>query len=451
MPHSAREPKFSLPDNFIWGAATSAYQIEGAHDKDGKSASIWDVFTRKRRKIRGRENGTIACDHYNRFQEDVNLMAELGLSAYRFSLSWSRLIREDGSVEPRGFDFYKRLLDALHAKNIRPFVTLYHWDLPQYLQKRGGWAKREIIHEFARYTEAVTEHLGGLIDNYIVLNEPMVFLILGYLLGAHAPGKRSLSKFFAASHYALLAQAEAARSLRAAQPKAQIGTSISTTAVYPRSDSERDIQSAERFDTLYNTFYTEPVLGRGYPTAKFSTLKRIEKYIQEGDMEKLRFDFDFWGINNYTRKIVRYSRWVPYAHWRELPTHHEALTNSLGWEVHSEGLYDLLKKFSAYKEIRNLIVTENGFAAEDQLVAGRVQDKERIAYYKDYIAQVLRAKNEGVNVTGYFAWSLLDNFEWAEGYAARFGLVHVDYLTQARRIKDSGYWYRDFIAGKEAL
>ncbi|MFO1480092.1 MAG: GH1 family beta-glucosidase [Turneriella sp.] len=433
---------------FLWGAATSAYQIEGAHNADGKEPSIWDAFAHRRRKIKGKDHGDIACDHYHRWPQDVELLAELGLSTYRFSLSWPRLVRADGSANEAGFTYYRNLLRALRAKNIRPFVTLYHWDLPQYLEERGGWVNRDIIRHFTSYTALVVQKLGDLVNDFIVLNEPMIFLTLGYLLGIHAPGKRSIKKFFAASHHALLAQAEAARIIRSVRPDARIGTTISTTAVYPASERPRDRLAAERFDVLYNTFYLDPVVGRGYPTRHFPFLRRIEKFVEAGDMQKLQFDFDFWGINTYTRKVVRYSRITPVIHWRELKNPPGAAANCMNWEVYPEGLYDLLKKFSAYPEIRELMVTENGFAAEDQLVAGRVADAERIGYYREYIGQVLRAKQEGVNVTGYFAWSLLDNFEWAEGYRPRFGLVHVDYLTQKRTIKDSGYWFRDFVRGR---
>ncbi len=434
--------------NFLWGAATSAYQIEGAHKADGKEPSIWDVFSHRRRKIKGGHNGDVACDHYHRWQQDIELLAELGFNSYRFSLSWPRLVRADGSANEAGFDYYRRLLEALHKKNIRPFVTLYHWDLPYHLEEQGGWANREIVRHFMNYATLVVQRLGDLVGDFIVLNEPMIFLTLGYLLGVHAPGKRSIKKFFAASHHALLAQAEAARTIRATLPRVRIGTTISTTAVYPASERPSDLLAAERFDVLYNTFYLDPVLGRGYPTRHFPFLRRIEKYVQPGDMDALRFDFDFWGINNYTRKVVRYSRMTPIIHWRELKNPPGAAANCMNWEVYPEGLYDLLRKFSAYREIRELIVTENGYAAGDQLIAGRVVDAERISYYREYLAQVLRAKQEGVNVTGYFAWSLLDNFEWAEGYRPRFGLIHVDYLTQKRTIKDSGYWFRDFLRSK---
>lgn len=434
--------------NFLWGAATSAYQIEGAATADGKTASIWDTFSHRRRKIKQGHHGDIACDHYNRMPGDIGLMQQLGLQAYRFSLSWPRILPSlSAGANSRGLDFYNRLVDQLLAAGIRPFVTLYHWDLPQYLQDSGGWANRDIIGRFEDYAGVCAKALGDRVKDFIVLNEPMIFLTLGYLLGLHAPGKRSVSGFFAASHHALLAQAAAARLVRATVKDARVGTTISTTAAYPATDKRRDILAAHRFDTLYNTFYLDPVVGRGYPTDHFPVLRKIEKHIRGGDMEALRFDFDFWGLNTYTRKIVKYSRFIPYIHWRELKNPPGSKETSLKWEIYPQGIYDLLMKLAAYPEIREIMVTENGAAFTDTVGQGRVADDYRIDYFKGYLSEVLRAKREGANITGYFAWSLMDNFEWAEGYAPRFGLIHVDYETQKRTIKDSGYWYRDFISG----
>ncbi|MCS6971644.1 MAG: GH1 family beta-glucosidase [Turneriella sp.] len=433
--------------DFLWGAATSAYQIEGSPAADGKVPSIWDVFSHRRRKIARHENADIACDHYRRWREDLAILAEIGFNAYRFSLSWPRLILANGRPNPKGIEHYRKICEFLLERNIRPFVTLYHWDLPQWLEDKGGWAYRGIVDYFADYAAVVAKAFGDLVNDFIVLNEPMVFLTLGYLLGVHAPGRRSLRKFFAASHHALLAQAEAARALKAEKSSLRVGTTISATAVYPASGSKRDVQAAERFDAIYNTFYLEPVLGRGYPTAKFPFLRRIERFVQAGDMERVRFDFSFWGINTYTRQVVRASRLVPIARWRQVknPT---AAKNCLGWEVFPRGLYDLLKKYAAYPEIRELIVTENGYADEMTPVAGRVVDHGRIHYHQQYLAELLRAQREGVPVKGYFVWSLLDNFEWAEGFRPRFGLVYVDYLTGRRFWKDSAFWWRKFLTGQ---
>ncbi len=445
---NAAEIKGSDFGDFVFGAATSAYQIEGAHDADGKTNSIWDTFTKRRRKIKNRENGNTACDHYHRVDEDVAIMQKLQLQAYRFSISWPRIQPSAGGAENiRGSDFYNRLTDKLLAAGIRPFVTLYHWDLPQYLENSGGWRNRDTIRRFEDFAEIVSRRLGDRVKDFIIFNEPMIFLSLGNLLGLHAPGRRSLKGFFAASHHVLLAQAAAARVVRATCPQAEIGTTISATAAYAASDRPRDILAASRFDTLFNTFYLEPVLGRGYPTQHFPALRKIEKHIRSGDMESLQFDFDFWGLNTYTRKRVKYSRMVPYVHWRELKNDPAVSETAMRWEIFPQGIYDLLKKYGSYKEIRKLYITENGAAFHDQVVAGRVADNYRIDYLRSYLTAVLKAKQEGVNIAGYFAWSLLDNFEWAEGYHARFGLTHVDYLTQKRTIKDSGYWYSRFISG----
>lgn len=433
--------------HFLWGAATSAYQIEGARYADGKTDSIWDTFAHRRGKIKNREHGDIACDHYNLMPEDVALMRKMGLQAYRFSIAWPRIFPQDrGPANPKGLDFYSRLVDKLLAAGIRPFVTLYHWDLPQYLEDKGGWTNRETVGRFSDYVTAVTKRLGDRVKDFIVFNEPMIFLSLGYLLGIHAPGRRGFKNFFSSSHHVLLAQAEGARVLRALVPDAQVGTTISATAAYPATNHPLDIRAAERFDTFYNTFYIEPVLTGRYKTEHFPVLRRIEKFIRPGDMETLRFDFDFWGLNTYTRKQVRYSRWIPYIRWRELKNPVGAKETALRWEIYPEGIYDLLKKYAAYPGVKKLYITENGAAFHDQLVAGRVVDKYRIEYLDAYTQQVLRARAEGVPVAGYFAWSLLDNFEWAEGYHSRFGLVYVDYLTQRRYLKDSAFWYRDLIS-----
>ena len=444
---NAPELKRSDFGDFVFGAATSAYQIEGAYKEDGKTDSIWDTFTRRRGKIKNRENGNVACDHYHRVDEDVAIMRQLKLEAYRFSISWPRVQPVRGGAEnTKGTDFYSRLVDRLLEANIRPFVTLYHWDMPQYLEDSGGFLNRDTIHRFGEFASLVGRRLGDRVKDFIVFNEPMIFLTLGNLLGLHAPGRRSLKGFFAASHHVLLAQAEGARALRAAAPAAQIGTTISATAAYPASDRPRDILAAERFDTLFNTFYLEPVLGRGYPTEHFPALRRIEKHIKPGDMEKLQHDFDFWGLNTYTRKRVKYSRFIPFVHWRELKNDPAVGETAMRWEIYPQGMYDLLLKYGKYPEMRKLYITENGAAFHDQVVAGRVADTYRIEYLREYLRAVQRAKSEGVRVAGYFAWSLLDNFEWAEGYHARFGLTHVDYTTQKRTIKDSGHWYGRLIS-----
>ncbi len=429
---------------FIWGAATSALQIEGAALADGKGLSIWDTFSARKGKIKDGTNPAKGSWHYERWREDVALMAKLGLAAYRFSISWPRVMPEGtGRVNQRGVDFYRRLVDQLLKKNIRPYVTLYHWDLPQILQDKGGWTNRDIVHWFSEYCAQVDKALGPLVDSYIVLNEPFVYTVLGYLLGVHAPGRRGFKNFFAAAHYSLLAQGAAARVLRSANRKARIGTTVSCTAAYPLRAVEKDMAAARRFDAFYNRMFVDPVVGRGYPAGEVPFLRKIERYIKDGDLPQIQFDFDFWGINTYTTKVVKANRLVPYLGFREISR--GLPRTEMGWEIDPRGIYTLLKQFGSYPEIKELMITENGAAFADTVVAGRVHDRERIEYLREHIAMAEQARAGGVNLTGYFVWSLLDNFEWAEGYRPRFGIIYVDYVTGARILKDSALWYRDYI------
>ncbi len=434
--------------DFVWGAATASYQIEGAHDEDGKGPSIWDDFAR-RGKIKNGDTGNVACDHYHRVREDVALMSELGLDAYRFSISWPRVFPDGtraGGLNAKGMDFYKRLAEALHSAGIRPYATLYHWDLPLELERRGGWASREIADHFAEYAQTCARELGDLVEDWIIINEPFVFLMLGYGIRYFPPQRFGLRTLLKASHYCMLAQGRAARAVAAERPGANIGTTISTLAGYPRSDGPRDIRALERHDAFFNRLYVDPVVGRGYPVESLPVLRKMERYIEDGDMDTVQFPFHFLGINHYSRAVVRPAWYVPFLKFREqkLPKHAER--TDMGWEIYPPGIYQILKKFGDYPEIPALMITENGAAfPEGPGADGRVRDERRVAYYRNYLARCLQAQQEGVNLTGYFAWSLLDNLEWREGYAKRFGIVHVDFETQKRTIKDSGLWYRDFL------
>jgi beta-glucosidase len=440
----------SFGRDFLWGAATAAYQIEGAHDADGKGPSIWDEFSR-RGKIKHGHTGDVACDHYHRMPEDVALMRELGLGAYRFSISWPRVLPQGtlaGGINEAGFDFYRRLCEELHAAGIRPFVTLYHWDLPLALQKDGGgWLSREIADHFADYAALCVQKLGDLVNDWIILNEPFVFLALGYGFGYFPPAKIGLRKFLKASHHAMLAQGRAARAMDAARSGLHLGTTNSTQAGYADRDNERDRQALARHDAFFNRLYIDPVVGRGYPMDALPVLRRMEKYIRPGDMDEVVYDFAFHGINHYSRKIVRSARYVPYLGFRLLPLAKDAPRTAMGWEVYPPGLHQILMQFSGYPEIPALYVTENGSAWPDAVAPdGHVHDPERARYLQDYLAQVLRAQTEGGKMRGYFVWSLLDNLEWREGYEKRFGIVHVDFDGDRKRtIKDSGLWYRDFL------
>ncbi len=433
--------------DFTWGVATAAYQTEGAYRSDGKGLSIWDVFTAKPGKIARGETGRVACDFYNHYIQDLILMHSLSIPAFRFSLSWSRLFPEGtGRPNPAGVEFYHNLIDFCLELGIEPWVTLYHWDLPQALQARGGWGNRQVVDWFTEYVAFCVGQFGDRVKHWIVLNEPMVFCGGGHFLGVHAPGTRSLNGFLAASHHAALCQAEGGRTIRSLRSDCRIGTTFSCSKVDPASSRDEDHAAAVKIDAILNRFFAEPLLGLGYPLDDLRFLRRIESVMQPGDEARLPFAMDFIGVQNYTREVVRHSYIRPLVHAEIIAADKRGADLTLmNWEVHPEGLYDMLRKFAAYPGVPDLVVTENGAAFEDVVEGGRVHDGRRVDYLQRYVAQALRAKQDGVPLRGHFAWTFTDNFEWAEGYRPRFGLVHVDFKTQKRIVKDSGYWYRDFI------
>ncbi len=434
--------------NFIWGTATSSYQIEGAFDLDGKSPSIWDTFSHTKGKVKNGDHGDVACDHYHLYKDDVKIMKQIGFNAYRFSLSWPRII-PNGAGKPNqaGIDFYNRLIDELLKKKITPWVTLYHWDLPQNLEDRGGWLNRDIINWFNDYTQVCANAFADRVKHFIVLNEPFIFIGMGYLLGTHAPGKRGFQKYLKAAHHTLLAQAEAARTLRAHKKSLKIGTTNAIQAVEPFRNIAKDEKVARAADAILNRMWVDPVFGRGYPSSAAPSLHDIARYAQEGDQDRIKFNFDFMGINHYTRVRFKANRLIPYIKGRPIQAESKAEydTTAMKWEIYPRGFYNILKQFGSYPEIPEIYITENGMALEDEVVDGRVDDARRIEFFENYLAELLKAKKEGVNIKGYFAWSLLDNFEWAEGYRPRFGLVHVDFNSLKRTLKDSALWFKKFL------
>jgi beta-glucosidase len=437
--------------DFRWGVSTAAYQVEGAWNLDGKGPSIWDSFVRRSRSIKRRENADIACDFYHLYEEDLGLLKQMGIKDFRFSVAWSRVLPEGtGVVNAKGLDFYDRLVDSCLERGITPWVTLYHWDLPLALQQRGGWTNRAVVGWLTDYANLLATRLSDRVQHWMVLNEPMVFVGAGHMLGIHAPGRRGLSPFLAATHHAALAQAEGGRALRAALPStARIGTTFSCSYLTPwRPGLPRDERAVRRANALLNRLFVEPALGLGYPVAELPVLNWMDRYIRPGDEALLPFQFDFLGVQNYTREVVRHSPYVPLL-WATLvgAKQRNVPYTQMGWEVYPESIYHMLKQFSSYSGAPRLLVTENGAAFPDELLAGHIPDLARQAYLRACIGQVLRARREGVPVDGYFAWSFTDNFEWAEGYEPRFGLVHVNYETQQRTVKDSGWWYRDLLAG----
>jgi beta-glucosidase len=434
--------------DFLWGVAMAAAQNEGAYTSDGKGLSIWDTFARRQGKIKGRAKPSIACDFYHRYKDDLILAKAMGFNVFRFSIAWARVLPEGaGRVNKEGIAFYHRLIDECLSLDMEPFVTLYHWDLPAALEKEGGWTSHLMLKWFTRYATLCAEEYGDRVKNWIVLNEPFGFTSLGYMLGLHAPGRIGLSNFLPAIHHAALAQAEGGRILRRLVKEAYIGTSFSCSEVIPYTQSPADIQAAKRVDILMNRLFIEPALGRGYPREDFKFLERLELFNKSWKYtERMTFDFDFIGIQNYFSTVVRYNSLIPIlqaspvkASTRRVP--HTAL----GWEINPDSFYRMLKRFWLYGGVKEIIVTESGAAFKDERVNGVVNDQARIDYYQSYLLALLKAKKEGVNIKGFFAWTLMDNFEWSEGYRARFGLIHLDFDSQLRTIKNSGYWFRDFL------
>ena len=435
-------------DDFKWGVSTAAFQIEGAHDADGKGNSIWDVFTARKGRIKSNHHAQTACDFYNCYPDDIKLLKELNIPNFRFSISWSRIMPTgQHPVNQKGIDHYNRMIDHLLENGIEPWVTLYHWDLPHELELKGGWTNREVVAWFKEFVDVCTRSFGNRVKNWMVINEPSVFTGAGYFLGIHAPGKRGLSNYLRAVHHVTLATAAGGKILRQNVKDGRIGTTFSCTYVEPATSKKRDIAAAMRVDTLLNRAFIEPILGLGYPIADLPVVSKILKYVMPGDLENMAFDFDFIGLQCYTREVVKASLFTPYvgaalvkAENRNVPL------TEMRWEVYPQSIYHMLKKFSAYN-IKKIIITENGAAFPDTVDAdGNVNDPLRKKYLQDHLIQVLKAKNEGVPVEGYFVWTLTDNFEWAEGYHTRFGLVYVDFDTQQRIIKQSGRWYAGFLS-----
>ena len=432
---------------FHWGVSTAAFQTEGAWNADGKGESIWDNFTHKKGKVKGNQNAGTACDFYHRYKQDIDLLKEMGIPNFRFSLSWTRIMpRGAGEVNQAGIDFYNNVINYCIEQGVTPWVTLYHWDLPQALEAQGGWTNRNIINWFSDYTAICAKAYGDRVKHWMVMNEPAVFTGAGYFLGIHAPGRRGLRNFLPAVHHAVLSIAAGARKLREILPDADIGTTFSCSHIEPYRDRLSDKQAAIRADALINRLFIEPTLGLGYPVKDLPVLKKLTDYIQPGDEHLMAFDFDFIGLQNYTRELVKYSFFTPYISASLVKANdRKAPLTEMGWEVYPQAMYEVLKKFNAYSQIKQIYITENGAAFKDVLANERVNDVERTKYLQDNITQVLKARQEGCRVNGYFVWTLTDNFEWAEGYHPRFGLIHVNFETLKRTIKDSGYWYQEFL------
>ncbi|MEV0091728.1 GH1 family beta-glucosidase [Streptomyces sp. NPDC050738] len=454
----------SFPPGFLWGAATSAYQIEGAVREDGRTPSIWDTFSHTPGKTAGGETGDVAVDHYHRYRDDVALMAELGLSAYRFSVSWSRVQPTGrGPAIQRGLDFYRRLVDELLDKGIKPAVTLYHWDLPQELEDAGGWPERETAYRFAEYAHIMGEALGDRVEQWITLNEPWCSAFLGYGSGVHAPGRTDSLSTLRAAHHLNLAHGLGTKALRAAMPaRNTVAVSLNSSVIRPLSPSPEDLDAVRRIDHLANGIFHGPMLHGAYPATLISDTVRLTdwSYVQDGDLATIHQPLDALGLNYYTPTLVSAAPATPgtrradghgaseHSPWpcaddvafHQLPGER----TEMGWTVDASGLHDLIMRYTRESPGLPIYITENGAAYDDKPGAdGTVHDPDRIRYLQAHLDATHRAIRDGADVRGYYLWSLLDNFEWSYGYSKRFGAVYVDYETQVRTPKSSAYWYAD--------
>ena len=431
----------TFPDEFLWGAATAAYQIEGAVDEDGRGESIWDRFSHTIGKTANGDTGDVACDHYHRWQEDIGLMRELGLGAYRFSIAWPRILPEGrGAVNQPGLDFYERLVEGLLEAGITPWATLYHWDLPQTLEDAGGWPNRETADAFAEYADVVTSRLGDRVKHWITINEPWVVAYLGYGWGTHAPGRSSMADALATGHTLLLGHGKAVEVVRGNVRDGQVGITLNLSSHYPATDSNEDFEAAHRSDGFGNRWFLDPVIRGAYPDDMTALFGPIAPTVEPDDMVIISRPTDFLGVNYYSPTYVRFAANAP---MQTASVEREGERTAMGWLVEPQGLRDLLVRLGEEYAAPAIYVTENGAAYDDPPPAnGRVADPRRLTYIHDHLLAAHEAIEAGAPLRGYFCWSLLDNFEWAEGYTKRFGVTYVDYATQTRTIKDSGRWYR---------
>jgi len=446
---AAEVGRATFPKNFLWGSATASYQVEGAWKADGKGESVWDRFAHTPSIIKGAATGDVACDQYNLYRQDIALMQRLGLKSYRFSIAWPRIQpKGTGAVNEKGLDHYKRLTDALLAAGIRPMCTLYHWDLPQALEDKGGWPNRETAAHFTEYAQIVTKALGDRIPSWAIFNEPWVFTMLGYGQGIHAPGKQDFGLFLKASHTVNVAQGEAFRAMKAVAPQAKIGSAFSMSPAAPRTDSTEDKAAAARFHAMNNIWFVETALRGKYPEAFVHGVPYEALGFEPGDEKRMRAPLDWMGINYYNRSIlsaepVAAGTPVGFAAmgYNQSRGMEGPITDN-GWEVWPRGIYDIVMQITREYDRPVMEITENGCAYGDGPdVTGRIPDQQRIDFYRGHLAELARAVRDGADVRGYHAWSLMDNFEWAEGYSQRFGMVYVDYRDQRRIVKDSGHWY----------
>jgi beta-glucosidase len=446
-------PRIQFPDGFVWGAATASYQIEGAVHADGRGASIWDTFSHTPGAVLNGDTGDVACDHYHRLEADLDLMVDLGLRAYRFSIAWPRVLPDGiGQVNQAGLDFYDRLVDGLLERGITPFATLYHWDLPQALQDRGGWEHRDVVPAFTEYTQAVVGRLGDRVVRWITHNEPWVVSFLGNYEGVHAPGQTDLSAALAVAHHLLVSHGAAVPVIRAGSPGGEVGITVNLGLGRARTDSPADMEAVRALDGYANRWFLDPLYGKGYPADMVERFGAAMPEVKDADLDLIATPTDFLGINSYNPSVV-----TPTVK-ADNPLGFDPLTpdeltaagyelTAMGWPIVPEAFGQLITRVARDYEVPAIYITENGAAFDDEMVDDRIDDPRRIDFLRRHLAALRVAIDEGAPVRGYFAWSLMDNFEWALGYARRFGLVYVDYETLERTPKASAHWYHETMTG----
>ena len=435
-----------FPEGFLWGTATASFQIEGATKADGRGESIWDRFCATPGKVLNGDQGDPACESYYRYEEDIALMKAMHNNAYRFSIAWPRIIPDgDGDVCEKGLAYYERLVDGLLEAGITPVATLYHWDLPQALQDQGGWGNRATIDAFLKYTRVTVARLGDRVKLWSTFNEPWCISFLSHEIGEHAPGARDRKLALQVAHNVLVAHGRAFPLIKELSPGSKVSIVLNMEPSYPAADTDADHALARLNESKFNRWFLEPLLGMGYPKDAWDFYGEDVPAVEPGDLDVITTDLDFLGLNYYSRKVVHDPAGGNGNLMHKRDNWH---VSARDWEIYPAGLYDLLTWLAReYPQIPEIYVTENGMACRDAITDGRIHDPERIAFLKQHITAVHDALIEGVPVKGYFVWSLMDNFEWAYGYDSRFGLAYVDFETQERTIKDSGYWYREVAAG----
>ncbi|PYZ96397.1 beta-glucosidase [Alteribacter lacisalsi] len=439
-----------FPKEFVFGTATSSYQIEGAHDQGGRTPSIWDTFSKTPGKVWNGDHGDMACDHYNRYKEDVQLIKELGVESYRFSIAWPRIFPEQGVYNEEGMNFYRSLIEELKTAGIKPVVTLYHWDLPMWAYNQGGWVNRESVNWFLEFAEVCFRELDEHVDSWITHNEPWCASFLSYHLGHHAPGHRNIEEGLKAAHHILLSHGKAVQMLKTQfKSSTPVGITLNLTPVYGKTQSANDMLAVNNADGYTNRWFLDPIFKGAYPYDMmnvFSNYVHDFSFIQDGDVATIAVKCDFFGINYYNRSFVEYAGSEKFLF---VDAHSDYEKTGMGWDVSPQEFKELIYRLRVDYTDLPIIITENGAAYDDVLEAdGSVHDKERTAFMEKHIKAVAELEEEGMNIAGYYLWSLLDNFEWAFGYDKRFGIFYVDFDTQKRYWKDSAKRYRDIVASR---